>query len=211
MSTENRVLAEAEKIFNKSQSYQSSVKNLVRVIMFQGICILALTVILLYCITEVRPQDPYYAETIEGLRMPLVGLGDPNVNTEALMTWVEQAAVDVLTFGFNDIDARFAISRQHFSPEGWASFHEAMKNSQLLKNLLSFQQIITSIPAEPARLLSSGLVNGKFGWIAQVPVIMTIRAGSESTSKKITVRMIVVKMPTLDNPRGVGIEKWISK
>lgn len=211
MKAGDKVLAEAEKIFEKSQSYQSSVTNLVRIITFQGVCILLLTAVLLYFIKTVTPRDGYYAETIEGLRMPLIGLSDPNVNTDALMTWVEQAAVDILTFGFNDIDERFGASRQHFSPKGWESFREAMLASQLLKNLNDFQQIITSIPAAPAHLAASGLFDGKFTWVVDIPVIMTIRAGGESQPKKINIRMFVVKMPTAENPRGVGIEKWLSK
>lgn len=206
-----KVLEEAERVFEKNQSYQTSFVNLVRVITVQGLVILALTLVLIYCIKEVRPQDRYYAETIEGLRMPLVGLNDPNVNTEALMAWAEQVAVDILTFGFNDVNERFGLARQHFSAEGWQSFREAMTNSMLLKNLTDLQQIITSIPAQPARLISSGLFQGKFAWVVEVPIIMTTRAGGESSYRRVIVRMIVVRMPTADNPRGVGIHSWISK
>lgn len=194
----------------EAASYRDGFRNLLRIVKLQGFLILGLTVLLMYCIHGIRAQDRYFAMTSEGGKMQLVGLDDPNIGNAALLNWAGQAAVDILTFGFNDVDERFALSRTYFTDDGWESFREAMGKSGLLRSVSNNQQIITSIPKEPPRLTASGLRNGKYSWIVDVPVVMAIRAGNKKLTRIQNVKMIIVKLPTEKNPRGMGINTWYS-
>jgi intracellular multiplication protein IcmL len=191
-------------------AYRDGFKNMLRIVFMMGIVIFGLMGVVFYYISSVLPQDRYWAVTIEGESMPMVDLGDPNVNNASLLAWASRAASDIMTFGFNDIGDRFAHSRTYFSQEGWDSFSEAMAKSGLLRNVTAVQQIVTSIPRDVPVLAGAMMRKGKYTWIVDVPLVMTIRAGSASASQIASVRMYIVKMPTTQNPTGVGIQTWQS-
>jgi intracellular multiplication protein IcmL len=198
-------------IIDTSLTYRQGFRNLVRVVQVQALIIVMLTGFLFYCVRDVVPQDTYFAETSEGSRMQLVSLDDPNVNMDALTSWAEQAAVDVLTFGFNDIDKRFEHSQRYFTIEGWKTFALKLADSALLRNVTTLQQMVSTIPREPAEIISWGYKNGKYSWIVRVPLIMTTRAGKTRTTQGADVTMTIIKLPTSENPRGIAIDSWVSR
>ncbi|HEX2752155.1 MAG TPA: DotI/IcmL/TraM family protein [Alphaproteobacteria bacterium] len=191
-------------------SYREGFYNLVWIVRALALGILAMTCVLLYYITSVVPQDRYAALTgIDGRTvMPMVALSTPNVTNDALMAWATQAATDVMTFGFHDLDQQFSNSRKYFTDEGWQSFSTAFAKSVFLKNLLSSQQIVTAIPRGTPTVVHIGLYKGKYQWILDVPMLMTIRAGARARQQRTVVRMFIVRMPTQNNPMGIGINTW---
>lgn len=195
---------------DESASYETGFKNLMWLVKLLGFVIAGLTGLLLYYVVEVVPQDRFYASMAQGQRLRMVALDDPNINDQTLLDWAEQAAVEILTFGFHDIDERFAISRKNFTDAGWQSFGVAMGKSALLKNIMENRQILTAIPREPAKLVSSGLLNGKFTWVIQIQLIVTTRAGGQISNSRMPLLIRVVRLPTEQNPRGIGIETWLA-
>lgn len=191
-------------------SYRDGFNNLIWVIKILAVGIFVMTGVLFYYISSVLPQDRYAALTgvDGGTVVRMVGLRQPNITTEALLSWAVQAASDVMTFGFNDVDKRFAESRKYFSEEGWRSFSEALAPSQLLKTMMEAQQITTAIPRGTPKLIHAGLYKGQFTWIVDVPLLMTTRAGSVSKQSRMSIRMFIVRMPTQNNPMGIGINTW---
>lgn len=193
-----------------SSSYRQGFTKLVRIIQVQALAIVMLVGVLHHYVSEVIPQDRYFAETATGGKMQIVGLMDPNVNTQALLFWAQQAAVDVMTFGFNDVDQRFTYSQKYFTPGGWAAFAGQLSQSKMLANVMAYQQFITAIPRSPAQMMAWGWKNGKYVWTVQVPIVMTIRAGNNRTPNNMTIVMTIVKLPTAENPRGIAIDSWTS-
>lgn len=191
-------------------SYREGFYNLVWVVKLMSLAIIILTVVLFYNISNVLPQDRYYALTgVDGrTQMPMVAMPTPNVTNEALLAWAMQAATDVMTFGFHDMDDRFAKSRTYFTDEGWQSFGMAFAKSSLYKNVISLQQIVTAIPRGTPKIVHIGLYKGTYHWILDVPMLMTIRAGGKQAVERTSVRMFIIRMPTQNNPMGIGINTW---
>lgn len=203
-STEQARIDELDKIV----SYRDGYKNMFRIAMALVLVIMALTGAVYYRVSEVLPQDRYFAETASGQRARMVALPEPYINSALLTDWAAQAATEILTFGFNDIDARFSLSRRYFSPEGWDSFRTSMASGSLLKNVTAYQQVITSIPAAPPSILAQGRNAGKSGWLIEVPIVMSVRAPGVERMMRIVVHMFVVRLPTTVNPAGIGIFTW---
>lgn len=191
-------------------SYREGFYNLVWIVKTLTLGILVLTAVLAYYISSVKPQDRYAALTgVDGEKaLPMVAMSAPNVTNDALMSWAMQAATDVMTFGFHDVDAQFTKSRSYFTDEGWQSFSEAFGQSTFLKNVLTAQQIVTAIPRGTPKVIHIGLYKGKYQWILDVPMLMTIRAGARAHQERTKVRMFIVRMPTQNNPMGIGINTW---
>ena len=191
-------------------SYREGFYNLVWVVKILAFIIMVLTAVVFYYISNVLPRDRYFALTgVDGeAQMPMVAMPTPNVTNDALLAWAMQAATDVMTFGFHDMDERFARSRTYFSDEGWQSFGMAFGKSNFYNNVVKSQQIVTAIPSGTPEILYTGLYKGKYQWILDVPMLMTIRAGGKQRVERTSVRMYVVRMPTQNNPMGIGINTW---
>jgi len=203
-SEERNVTADLDKLM----VYRDGYKNMFRVALGLVLVIMVLLAAVFYRVAYVIPQDRYYAELTGGQRMPLVALPEPYINNALLLDWASQAATEILTFGFDDVNQRFASSSKYFSPEGLASFRENFPKSELFKNSQKFQQVITAIPRTPPTILGQGLHLGKNGWMLQVPLVLTVRVAGQEKRVNATVQMFVVRLPTTVNPAGLGIFTW---
>src|SRR6218665_208844 len=204
--TEDQVRAEE---LDALMSYRDGYKNMFRVAIVLVLVIVALVVAVYYRVSVVIPQDRYYAETASGQRMQMTALREPYINNPLLLDWAATAATEILNFGFNDVEERFAQSRRYFSPEGWESFRVSFGQSEVLKNVRNYQQVITAIPRTPPSILAQGKNAGKDGWLIEVPIVMTVRVPGAERMVRTSVRMFVVRLPTSVNPAGLGIFTWI--
>jgi hypothetical protein len=83
-----------------------------------------------------------------------------------------------------------------------------MVKSKLIDSMIKAQQIVSAIPKAVPVLSREGLINGKYSWAFDMPVIITFRAGSVKRSMTKTVHLVVEQVSTRDNPSGVGIGEW---
>ena len=188
--------------------YRDGFVTLMHIVNVQAVIILALAAGLSFYLVTQESRDRFYAETSEGKVLQMSSLSSPNMGRDAISNWAAQAASQIMTFGFNDIDERFALSRLNFTEDGWEYFRKAVANSSLLNNMSSNQQIVTSVPESVPVLKKEGLRDGRYGWTFEIPLLITFRAGSAKSSRTKTVHMLVEKVPTQENPNGVGISEW---
>jgi intracellular multiplication protein IcmL len=191
--------------FDALMSYRDGYKNMFRISIALVLIVVGLLVAVFYRVNYVLPQDRYYAVMAGGHLMPLVALREPYINNALLLDWAAQAATEILTFGFNDVNSRFVEAQKYFSPEGLTSYRESFVKSSLFTNVQKFQQVITAIPAAPPSVLGEGMNEGKMGWMIEVPITMTVRAPGVEKRVRAVVRMFVVRLPTSINPAGLGI------
>jgi intracellular multiplication protein IcmL len=192
----------------KNDNYRDGFYAMVRVVNIQVVIILALVVAFGFFLSTREKTDRYFAETAEGRKMQMAGLHLPNMGRAAMSSWAASAASQIMTFGFNDIDQQFALSRNNFTREGWESFRKAMGASGVVESMMETQQILTSVPESPPTLTREGLINGKYSWSFDVPLLMTFRAGGVNVSRSKVVHLVIETIPTRENPNGVGISEW---
>ena len=140
----------------------------------------------------------------------MVSLDQPNLSAPALMSWVAQSATEVMTFGFNDYRRRLQEASRNFTRRGWESFTQALDRSRIIEMVEANQQVITAAPQGAPVLQSEGLVNGRYQWTVQIPMIVTYQSGTKTRSDKLLVTVVVVRTPRLESPNGLGIEQWIA-
>ena len=192
----------------KNDYYRDGFHVMSRIVNIQVVVILALVSIFAFYLNTKEKGDRYFAETSEGRQMQMAGLRLPNMGRMALTAWAAQAASQIMTFGFNDVDERFALSHLNFTPSGWESFSKAMVASKLVETMVNTQQILTSVPESPPTLTQEGLINGRYTWSFDVPLLITFHAGEAKVSRQKTVHMVIEMIPTRENPNGVGISEW---
>ena len=192
----------------KNDYYRDASGTMMRIVNIEAVIILGLTFALAFFLGTRQNQDRYIAETGDGKGMQMVALSLPNMGRLALSDWVAEAVSQIMTFGFNDLDARFVESRKDFTEEGWGAFRRGMVASKIIDDMMEAQQIVTSVPASPPILKQEGLINGRYSWVFDVPLLVTFRAGGIKVSRPRIVHMVVKRIPTEESPDGVGISEW---
>jgi intracellular multiplication protein IcmL len=192
----------------KAAYYRDGFRILMRIVNVQAAVIFLLSIVLAAYLCTRTNQDRFIAEMANGKVMQMISLPSPNMGRIAMSEWVANAASQIMTFGFNNIDQRFALSRLNFTKDGWENFREAVVRSGFIDEMVKTQQIITTVPESPPILRQEGLVNGRYTWVFDVPLLMTSRAGADNVQRHKTAVITVERVSTRENPNGVGIAKW---
>lgn len=194
----------------RTESYRNGYRRLIWLTYILTAGIILLIGALIFTIVNGWPQDRYFAQTSEGAVMQMAGLARPNISQQAMFDWAAESASQIMTFGFNDYNQKLTAARTRFTEDGWESFGPKMSKSAFFRTMIEEQQIATAVPMAPPVLFSEGMMMGRYSWVIEVPMMLTVRSGSVSRSITQQVRMVVIEVPTDINPMGIAIDRWIS-
>lgn len=194
----------------RNEFYRDGYRSLLKLALLQAIVIVTLVAAVFFVIHTHQPENRYFATTEGGRLIPMVPLTQPNLSTPAMMSWAAQAATEVMTFGFNDYRRRLQEASRNFTKTGWDSFSVALQRSRIIEMVETNQQVVTAAPKGAPILLSEGIVNGRYQWQIQLPMIVTYQSGAKTTNTSLLVTIVVVRVPRLESVNGVGIEQWIA-
>jgi intracellular multiplication protein IcmL len=194
----------------RNEFYRDGYRSILKLAVLQAVIIIGLIAAMFFVIHTHQPENKYFATTEDGRLIPLVPLNQPNLSTPALMSWVAQAATEVMTFGFNDYKRRMQEASRNFTRTGWESFTQALQSSRILEMVEVNQQVVTAAPKGAPILTSEGNVGDRYQWVVQLPLIVTYTAGKKVRSDSLLVTIVVVRMDRLESPNGVGIEQWLA-
>jgi intracellular multiplication protein IcmL len=194
----------------RNEFYRDGYRTLLRVSILQVFIIIGLIGVMLYVVHIHQPENRYFATTEDGRLIPMVALSEPNLSTPALMSWVAQASTEVMTFGFSDYRRRLQEASRNFTRSGWESFTKALQKSRIIEMVEANQQVVTAAPSGAPVLQSEGMAGGRYQWVVQLPMVLSYQSGSQQRSDRLVVTIVVVRVPRLESPNGVGIEQWIA-
>lgn len=195
----------------RNEFYRDGYRTLLRLAIIEGVVIIGLILAMFYVISANKPQNRYFATTSDGRLVPMVALSEPNLSTPALMAWTAQAATEVMTFGFHDYRRRLQEASRNFTQLGWASFTKALENSRIMEMVQANQQVITAAPRSAPVLVSEGMVDGRYQWQVEIPMVITYQAGNQTRAENLIVTLLIVRVSKLESPNGVGIEQWVAQ
>ncbi len=208
---EVQMLKTVGSVIVRNEFYRDGYRTLLRIAVIEAMIILALVGAMYFVIDVHQPENRYFATTEDGRLVPMVALSEPNLSVPALMSWSAQAATEVMTFGFNDYKRRLQQASRNFTRLGWVSFTSALEKSRIIEMVEANGQVVSAAPASAPILISEGVVNGRYQWQVQVPLVVTYQAGSSVRDDKMLVTLLLVRVPKLESPNGVGIEQWIAR
>lgn len=194
----------------RNEFYRDGYRALLKLCLLMIVVIIGLIGALYFVIQTHQPENRYFATTEDGRLVPMVALNQPNLSTPALMSWVAQSSAEVMTFGFNDYRRRLQESSRNFTKRGWESFTTALQRSRIIEMVEDQQQIVTAVPQGAPILTSEGLFAGRYQWVIQLPLLVTYQSGAKRRNDSLLLTLVVVRVPRLENPNGVGIEQWIA-
>lgn len=194
----------------RNEFYRDGYRVLQSIAVMQAMMICGLILIMLYVVHIHQPENRYFATTEDGRLVPMVALNEPNLSTPALTSWAAQAATEVMTFGFHDYRRRLQESSRNFTRTGWDSFTKAVERARIIQLVEAQQQVVTAAPDSAPVVVSEGLSMGRYQWVVQLPLTVNYQSTAGSRTDKLLIQMVIVRVPRLESPTGVGIEQWVA-
>ena len=197
-------------VVTRNSFYKDGYRSLVRITMIQTIVIAALIIVLALFIGTTKPKNQYFATTEDGRLVPMVALSEPNLSHPALVSWSAQATTEIMTFGFHDYRTRLQESSRHFTRRGWESFTRALQESGIVDSVTSNKQVVTAVPRSAPVIRSEGIKDGRYQWEIEIPMLINFQLGASSRTNQQIIRLIIVRVPRLESPSGIGVDQWIA-
>ncbi|MBN9230715.1 MAG: type IV secretion protein DotI [Legionella sp. 40-6] len=169
-------------------------------------CVLAFMMV--YMITH-PPAPKYFATSINGRITPLFPLNEPNQSDSAVLQWANQAAIAAFTYNFVNYRDELQAASGFFTAEGWDQFLNALQQSNNLDAVKAKKLIVSAVATRAPIILQKGVLNGRFSWRVQMPILVTYQSASEFTQQNNVVTMLITRVSTLNSPRGIGISQFV--
>ena len=199
-----------EQVVVRNEFYRDGYRTLLKVALVEGLVIIGLIAAMFFVVHVHQPENRYFATTEDGRLIPMVALNQPNLSRPALMSWAAQASTEVMTFGHHDYRRRLQEASRNFTNRGWASFTEALENARLIESIEANRQVLTAAPRGAPVLQQEGVNDtGRYQWIIQIPMVLTYESGARVKNTNVLVTLVIVRVPRLESPSGVGIAQWI--
>ena len=157
------------------------------------------------------PENKYFLSDVEGKIREIVPLDRPVESLPVISAWVANAVSQSLTFSFANYRQEFANARQHFTPQGWAEFERALIDSGLLRIVRENMYVTTAVPSGAPVLSQQGLMNGRYAWRFQIPMVVSYESAAQRMGQNMMVTVTVIRVPETENPRGLGIVQIVAQ
>ncbi len=208
--TENSETTGLGRVVMRNEFYRDGYRMALRVAVIQAFIIFGLIGAMFMVIYVHQPENRYFATTEDGRLIPMVPLSQPNLSTPALLSWVAQATSETMSFSFSNYRRNLQESSRHFTRAGWESFSTALQQSHILESIETNMQEITAVPRGAPVLTWEGVIGGQYQWRVQVPMTVTTISGGQSRIDNWMITLVIVRVPRLESPNGVGIAQWVA-
>ena len=192
----------------RNEFYRDNYRKVVAALLVSFFIILILAGALFYIVTN-PPAPRYFATTNDGRILPLIPFDRPNLSNSAVLEWANTAAA--ATYSYNFINYRQALQQaaDYFTAEGKQMFFNAIKSSNNLTAVIAKKLIVSAVATGVPVVLEQGVMLGRYTWKVQIPMLITFQSASQFSQQSVTVTMVIVRVSTLESPRGIGIAQFI--
>lgn len=140
---------------------------------------------------------------------PLVPLNEAYLSRADLLQFVSDAIPKAFIFDFNHYNNQLKTASQYFTPEGWKVFLDQLNIYANYNNVQAYKLFVNAAPTAAPAVLNEGLLSGRYAWWVEMPIDILYAGYRPPPTKSLTLQILVVRVPTLNNLTGVGINNVI--
>ncbi|MDI9817883.1 MULTISPECIES: type IVB secretion system apparatus protein IcmL/DotI [unclassified Legionella] len=195
-------------VATRNAFYRDGQRKIMVILLISILMNILLASLLAYLLTH-PPAPKYFATSINGRITPLFPLNEPNQSDSAILQWANQAAIAAFTYNFVNYRQELQASSGFFTSEGWSQFLNALQQSNNLDAVRAKKLIVSAVATRAPIILQKGILNGRYSWRVQMPILVTYQSASEFSQQNNVVTMLITRVSTLNSPRGIGISQFV--
>lgn len=200
-----------EQIANRRNNfYRDSYRKLLSLLVLFIIIGIGLSVTLGY-LTMNPTRSKYFASTENGDVIPLFSLSEPVITDTYLLQWAGLLARQVYNLNFDQLDQQEAALQKSFTKVGWQAYQHAVTQSNLVGSVKSSKLIVSAVEDGAAVIASKTIVEGRFHWAVQLPLLVTYTSASQVVKERLMITLIISRVPVLSVPHGILVEGFQAK
>lgn len=189
----------------RNNFYRDNYRRVVSALLIALLAIIVLVLAVIYLVID-RPAPTYFATTDSGNIIPIVPLDRPMVNDQSILSWATTAAVSAYTFNFLNYREQLQTASKYFTHEAFQNYMAKLKDSGNLDAVIKRQLIVTAVPGGAPIIVNEGLLDGRYAWRIQMPILATYQSSSETKySNPLLVTILIVRVSTTASPDGIAI------
>jgi intracellular multiplication protein IcmL len=154
------------------------------------------------------PEADYYSTSVNGNSSPLIPLTQPNTSDSVVTQWANLASIAAFTYDFVNYESQLEEASDYFTRDGWESYLQSLEESNNLNTVISKKLVVSAVALSTPLILKKGFINGIYSWRIQLPILVTYQSASDVTQMKLIINLLMTRISTRENYKGVGIEQF---
>lgn len=195
-------------IFSRNDNYKKNQRRVLGVFFISMGNNIFLFFLLMYLIFN-PPAPVYFPVTLSGYIVPIIPLDKPNQSDEEVLIWTSKAVLASYSYSYVNYHEEIQAASGFFTARGWNSFLNALKNSNNLDAVTARHMVVSANLLGKPVIEHKGTLGDRLAWDVKVPIIATFQNPSEFSQQYLYVHAIVVRVPILNAPSGIGIEQLV--
>lgn len=169
--------------------------------------VLLIAISVSFVLTKPRPVS--FSSDNEWRIVAPVSVDQPYLTVADLLQWVSEVLPNVFTYDFINYATQLQGLEQYFTPDGWKRVNNQINvyaNYNTVKNSKLF---VSARPAGAPIIQNQGILEQRYAWWVKMPVDVSYSSVEKGNTQTLVVQVLVVRVPTLTNLRGVAIDNII--
>lgn len=167
--------------------------------------------IFIYQLVKRPPESKYFTVDMKGNVVPIVPMNKPHMTESAILDFASKVVTESYTFDADNYRLALTNVQKYFTPDGYSAFQTSMQPQ--IKYVKDNVLIASSVPSGTPVLLKRGIISSDadgdiVAWKIRIPVVVTYRTKTDSSTVKRTVQLVIVNRPTYESEFGVGVSSF---
>lgn len=157
-----------------------------------------------------RPQPQYFLVQ-DGRVLENIPVKQPIGNSAQVSSWLSGELRSIFSFDFVHYKEQLESHKTSFTPQGWDAFLRALQDSKFIQSVRENRQVVSATPTSAPRVIAEGELGGRYAWKIEQDFVFTFYAGPRTQSQNVMISATIVRVPTSENPAGLGIHQLIQE
>jgi len=177
------------------------------------VCLLVGVLVLLIFVsislnTLKNPGPLFFRSGENGELIQEVPLNQPNMSINMLLNWLTEGMIAVNTFNFVHYPMKMEAAREYFTPEGYDSFTQALKDTRLLEMVITNKYVLRAMPTAAPQVIKEGELANRYLWKIKLPMAFQYKSMNTNLVDRADLTLLVVRVPTTVSAYGVKILRY---
>lgn len=186
--------------------YRDSFGKLVLVLIGLAILICMMAALSIYLYLN-QPKPVSFHVSDEFRVLPPVPLDQPYLSEPDVLQWTTDAITNSLVYDYQHYNDELQSAQQYFTPAGWKMFANQLNTYANYNTVQINKLFVNGFPLGAPVIVQSALTSGgQYGWLINLPVKIVYAGFNPPPERDLTLKLLVIRVPTLNNLMGVGID-----